>query len=100
MRRGSYLNFILTVNAVLLGALVWGQLAARPVLAQSAAAQTSGGSSSQGAMINAAEQRQRMIEALQDIKRTVESTRTTIEAGKLRVEVVNLDQLKVAGSSE
>jgi hypothetical protein len=96
MRQGTYLNVILTVNAALLSVLAWTQLAGRPLLADDAAAQAGASAGDKGSMINAAEQRQRMIEALTDLKKAVEATRTTVESGRLRVEVTNLDQIRVA----
>ena len=40
MRQGTYLNVILTVNAVLLAGLVWTQVADTPLLAETASAQS------------------------------------------------------------
>lgn len=91
MRQGIYLNVILTVNAVLLSALLWTQLANRPLLAHPAAAQQSVGEG----IPNAAAQRQRQLEVMRDIKVSVDATRKLLESGKVKVEVTNLDQIKL-----
>lgn len=92
MRQGTYLNVILTVNAALLGAVAWMQVAGQPALVQSAVAQ---GQPDPGAGIpNAADQRHKMIEALRELKASVDATKKTIESGKMKVEVTNLDQIK------
>lgn len=90
MRQGTYLNVILTANAVLLAALLWTQVVSGPVFEQSANAQSKEGVG----VPNAAEQRQKMLEALRDIKASVDSTNKTIQGGKLKVEVSNLDQAR------
>lgn len=89
MRQGTYLNSILTVNAVLLTGLLWTQLADRP-LADQAEAQMQVGSIAP----NAAEQRARMIELLASIKGSVDASTRAIEGGKTKVHVTNLNEIK------
>ncbi|UCD74981.1 MAG: hypothetical protein JSV91_14485 [Phycisphaerales bacterium] len=91
IRQGTYLNAILTVNAVLLSALVWTQLAPRPVMAETATAQAT----RRPGIPNAAEQRQKLITAVKDMKASVDSTRKLLESGKLKVEVTNLDEIRL-----
>lgn len=91
MRQSKYLNVILTVNAILLAGLLWTQVAGRAPLTPEAHAQTS---QSGTGFVNAAEQRQRMIEALNEIKGSVEATRKMVESGRMKVEVANIDKLK------
>ena len=103
MRQGNYLNVILTVNAVLLAGLVWTQVAGHGGLVQSAAAQStaSGGSvsgSGSSMMVSAADQRQKMLEALKEIKTSIDATRKAVEGGKFKVEVSNIDQLQAAAT--
>jgi hypothetical protein len=88
MRQGTYLNVILTVNAVLLGGIVWTQIAGRPVLEQTATAQVGTG------VPNAADQRQKMIEALRDMKTSIDANTKLMQSGKLKVEVTNLNEIK------
>lgn len=90
------LNTLLTVNAVLLGGLLWTQLADRPLLAGSAEAQSrmTGTSAAQG-VPNAAQQREQMIDALRDMKKSVDEMKKTMEDGKLKVQVTNLDEIKI-----
>jgi hypothetical protein len=103
MRQANYLNGILTVNAVLLAGLIWTQIAGHSGLAQNAAAQStaSGGAvnnTGSSMMVNAGEQRQRMLEALKEIKTSIDATRKAVEGGKFKVEVSNIDQLKAAAT--
>lgn len=90
MRQGTYLNVILTVNAVLLAGLLWTHVASAPVFEQSASAQSKEGVG----VPNAADQRQKMIETLRDLKASVDATNKVIQGGKLKVEVSNLDQAR------
>ena len=92
MRQSTYLNVILTVNAALLGAVVWTQVAGEPALVQSASAQ-SARDAGEG-IPNAASQRQKMIEALREIKASVDSMQKALTSGKLKVEVSNLSEIK------
>lgn len=99
MRQGAYLNVILTVNAVLLGGVLWTQVASHPGLTQSASAQSTPSGAPVGqahgvGIPNAGDQRQKMIEALRELTASVESSRKLMESGKLKVQVTNLDQIK------
>src|SRR5258705_12410787 len=61
-RQGTYLNVILTANAILLTGLLWSQVAGHPLLAAEASAQSSGTAGSPSLIpINAADQRQKQI---------------------------------------
>jgi hypothetical protein len=93
MRQGTYLNVILTVNAVLLAGALWTQIAGGPVLTQSASAQSPGGRDSGKGIPDAGAQREKMIEALRDLKASVDASRKLLESGKLRVQVTNLDEI-------
>ncbi|MHC5002512.1 MAG: hypothetical protein ACYTJ0_05255 [Planctomycetota bacterium] len=98
MRRATYLNVILTINAVLLTALLWTALAGRPLLATEAAAQSFTRPQDQNprtrtpTIPNAAVQRAEMIQALREIERTVERTNQLLSSGGIRVEAIGLDQ--------
>lgn len=94
VRQGTYLNAILTVNAVLLSALIWTQLAPRPVMAEAATAQVN---TRRGGIPNAGEQRQKLIVAMKDVKASVDSARKLLESGKLKVEVTNLGEIRLEG---
>lgn len=97
MRQATYLNVILTINAGLLTGLLWGQLAGGSLLSSSASAQSlssSGNTTGQSAIpVTAADQRQRQIEILRDLKSSVDSLKKTVEGG-IKVEVSNIDELK------
>ena len=69
---------LLTVNAILMAGLLWVQVAARPILAESAYAQ-------RNVLPNAGAQRSQMIGILTDIKRSVEDTNKTLKSGKVQV---------------
>jgi hypothetical protein len=91
MRQGSYLNVILTVNAVLLAGVLWTHVAGTPVLNSTANAQSPVGGTG---IPNAADQRQKQIEAIRELKVSVDATNKLLTSGKLKVEVSNIDALK------
>ncbi|MDY7108374.1 MAG: hypothetical protein SYC29_07025 [Planctomycetota bacterium] len=99
MRRGTYLNVILTVNAVLLTGLLWTQLADRPLLETEAAAQSRTKTPAPPAPPNAAEQRAKMIKTLNGLKQSVDAQRKLMESGKLKVTVTNLDEIELEAPS-
>ncbi|MCH7571296.1 MAG: hypothetical protein IH891_00105 [Planctomycetes bacterium] len=92
MRRDTYLNIILTVNAILLATMLWVQIADQPLLAGNASAQRQ---SKQFVFPNDADQRQKLIEEMKKMSKSMEATRKLIESGKLRVEVTNLGEIKM-----
>jgi hypothetical protein len=92
MRQATYLNVILTVNAVLLAAVMWTQVSVQS-LSPAAHAQSGQGTPG-GGVPNAADQRQRMIESLREIHSSVEATRRLVESGRVKVEVTNIDRLR------
>ncbi|MHC4103160.1 MAG: hypothetical protein ACYSW1_20015, partial [Planctomycetota bacterium] len=69
---------LLTVNAVLLSALLWVQLAETPILARPALAQRQ-------QLPNAGMQRERMLASLEAIRRSVDETRTILKTGRVKV---------------
>ena len=92
MRQMRYLNAILTVNAVLLAALLWTQVATTPVLAQPAVAQSRTRPTGRIPLLpNAAKQRDAQTGLLREIKESVDATRHLLERGGFKVEVTNLD---------
>mgnify|MGYP003573884033 CR=1 FL=1 len=100
MKSTRYLNVILTVNAFLLSGLLWTQIADRPFLDREAAAQRTSRSSRVSRtqtqpFPNAAQQRldQRML--LQDFRQAFDEQRRFLESGQLKVEVTNLDDLRI-----
>jgi hypothetical protein len=95
MTQGKYLNVILTANAVLLSAVVWVQVAGNP-LATTAHAQKP----PETGIPNAASQRQRMIEELQSMRTSVDAMRKTVEGGKMKVVIGNVDELRAARTVE
>jgi hypothetical protein len=100
MRQSSYLNTILTVNAVLLAGLLWTALAGRPLFAESASAQNSSRPRPSGLVTppvpnvpNASAQRYTTINELREIKSMLKSTRQLLESGQIKVNVTNIDQI-------
>ena len=103
MRQSTYLNVILTVNAGLLAAMVWAQLADRPVLAQDVSAQSASGrmpppAAGPAGVTTSADRQQRMIELIRELNLTVEALTSKLESGKLKVEVTNLKSSDVASA--
>lgn len=95
MRKDTYLNIILTVNAILLATMLWVQVADQPLLAENASAQRRTKPSNQFVFPNDAAQRQKLIEEMKKMSKSMEATRKLIESGKLRVEVTNLGEIKM-----
>lgn len=99
MRRDTYLSVLLTVTAGLLTVDLWARLADRPVLADSAFAQSRsrnpnarsvpqkgvGTSLSDGVA-----QRKEIIELLKGLTSEVSSLRTQMSSGAIKVEISNL----------
>ena len=94
-RQTRYLNVILTVNAVVLSAIAWTQLAGAP-LSSSAMAQNP---PDQQGIPNAGAQRQRMIQELQGLRESIDGMKKQIDSGKLKVVIANIDELKAANAS-
>ncbi len=93
MRQGRYLNIILTVNAILLAALIWVQITDRPAMVETAVAQST---PRHEGIPNAADQRLRMIEALRDINRRLDRVERRLETGEIRVRVMNPEDIRPA----
>jgi hypothetical protein len=72
---------LLTVNALLLAAHLWVQVAGTPILARAALAQRQGAP-------NAGLQRQQMIALLDAIRTSAQDTKTILEKGQIKVTVV------------
>ncbi len=92
-----YLNAILTVVALLLGVLVWSQVSSQPIFATEAAAQsrTIRNSSATKGIPDAALQREKMILGVEKMTKAVEALSKDLDAGKVKVEVTNLDEIKI-----
>lgn len=86
--RPTYLNGILTVTAVLLGANLWVNVADRPVFSQEVHAQDPRG------IPNAAQQRKDMIDILREMSRKMDATNKALESGKMKVEIANVAELR------
>lgn len=72
---------LLTANALLLAALLWVQVAERPIFARTAIAQTR-------QLPNSGAQRQQMISLLAEVNRSMDETKRLLESGKVKVVVV------------
>ena len=94
MRRGNYLNVILTVNAGLIAGLLWTQISGTPLLDRTASAQTRSKLGPPPPTIpNAARQRDAMLQAIRDLAGSVETTNSLLQRGAVKVEVTNLDEI-------
>lgn len=110
MRHTTYLNAILTVNALLLAGLLWTRVADTPVLSQNAAAapeQSPAGSTDnftnsntrQQQMLEATNQmRQQTVDAMHRIENKMEATTRLLQSGQLKVQVTNLKDIQVSES--
>ena len=91
MPRTRYLNVVLTANAVLLSALLWTQIADRPLLADAAQAQ----SSRQYAPPNSAQLMKKTLDEIASMKKQLDAIDKTLKSGKVRVEVTNLGDIQI-----
>lgn len=99
MRRASYLNGILTANAVLLAGLLWTQIAGQPLLSSSAVAQNRTPARPVPTIPNAAKQRNEIIESIHELRRTTQESMRMFRSGQVKVEVTNLDEIKIAAGT-
>src|SRR5262245_27213510 len=96
MRRRNYLNAILTVNAALLTGLLWTQVVGRPLVSS---ARADDDTEPQQGIPNAGKQREVMITQLKSIDEAVRQMHQTLSAGKIKVELRNIDELSKAMSA-
>ena len=96
MRQGTYLNVILSINAVLLTALIWTQLAGPAGPSPDAAAAQLGTSGTMGGIPNAGEQRLLMLRSLARVEKSLDGISKHLENGKLTVSVDNLHEIQLA----
>ena len=94
MRQTRYLNIILTVNAVLLGALLWTALIGRPLLSEPAEAQVRTRFTVPPNVPNAGAQRAAIVNELREMNALLDSTRDTLLSGRIKVQVTNVDSLR------
>ncbi|MFK7960036.1 MAG: hypothetical protein AB8G96_05865 [Phycisphaerales bacterium] len=94
MRQSKYLNGILTVNALLLGGLLWSQIGDQPWLAQPASADSAQRGSSVPRFPNASEQRADLVKAMKSVEKAVQENNKLLRT-TLKVEVTNLDSIKI-----
>ncbi|MHC5022326.1 MAG: hypothetical protein ACYTGG_00245 [Planctomycetota bacterium] len=101
MQQGTYLNVILTINAILLAALVWVSLGPAEADAQQVRPNPEPSSPVRSSPftgtpfpINPGAQRIRMIELLEHISAATLETNDQLEAGEARVQVTNLSEIQ------
>lgn len=94
MRQRTYLNVILTINAILLSGLLWTQIVSGPAFSSEAAAIQRNSSG----IPNAGDQRQQMIRLLEEIDGKVEATNSLLD-GEMRVHVTNINEVQVVDTN-
>jgi len=92
MKSRRYLNVILTVNAALLAGVLWTQVVCHPVLETTANALDD----TRAEPPNAAEQRLKMIERLEQLKRATDATYMLLKNGEVKVRVTNAAEMRPA----
>ena len=102
MRRMKSTNILLAVNAVLMSAVLWTNLAGgttdrQPLLAGRSAHAQSPLNSADG-VPNAGRQRQQTVEELRALNATVESLKSLLNGPAIKVQVMNLDEMKTAST--
>ncbi len=93
MRQSRYLNVILTVNAVLLGGLLWTNVADQPLFVNEAVAQ-----SRDYAPPNSADLRKKQLDEVRAMRAATDAMYKLIKTGKFKVEVTNLADFPSASS--
>jgi hypothetical protein len=93
----KYMNIVLTINAVLLLGLLWSGWSGEPVFSNEAAAQSR--SRPQGwrpvpTVPNAGKQRDRQIQATEEVQRSVDAMVRLLESGDIKVQVTNQDEIQ------
>jgi len=92
----SYLNAILTVNAVLLAGVLWTNIAGDPLGSVALAApQVPASPPNDGGVPNAGLQRLDMLNELRAIRAQLERFESTVTGGRLRVNVANFNDMKL-----
>lgn len=92
-RSQQFLNGILTVNAVLLAALVWTNVSDGPSRAE-AAPLLPQADEVQGGVPNAGAQRERMISEIRALREDVRALEQAMSSGRVKVNVGNFAELK------
>ena len=99
MGRASYHNGVLTANAVLHAGLLWTQIAGQPLLSSPAAAQNITPARPVPTIPNAAKQRNEIFESIHELRRTTQESMRMFRSGQVKVEVTNLDEIKIAAGT-
>ena len=108
MRRMKSTNILLTVNAVLMSALLWSQVVGGGAGAGSGqllvdlpgtSAYAQSPLTSPDGVPNAGKQRQQTIDELRALRATVESMKSMLQGTPMKVQVVNAEELKSAAAS-
>ncbi len=86
MKRFKYLEFILTVNALLLGGMLWVNLAHSPLPAHASAVAQDGPLG----IPNAGAQRLEMINAIRNVSANVKALRSDLKTMEFNVRVISM----------
>jgi hypothetical protein len=104
MNAHRYTNVLLTINALLLAALLWVLVVERPLFADTAEARVVSsplveknvsGKQKAPVFANATAQRQEIIAQLKRLNAGLAQQKSMLESGRIRVEVANLDEIEV-----
>lgn len=102
MKAQRYMNAMLTINALLLAALLWVLVVERPLLASEADAREpdlvekhTSGKQKAPVFANSTGQRQEIIKQLKLLNASLDRQADMLESGKMKVEVTNLDDIEV-----
>ena len=109
MRRMKSTNMLLSVNAVLMGALMWSHVVGGGAGGGAGSSQVlldvPGGSAyaqsplySPHGVPNAGKQRQQTIDELRALRASVESMKVMLQGGPMKVQIVNVEDLKTAAA--
>lgn len=109
MNAQRYTNVLLTINALLLAALLWVLVVERPIFAGEAEARVVksplvdkhvSGKQKAPVFANATGQRQEIIAQLKLLNAGLARQQSMLESGRMKVEVTNLDEIEVVIEDE
>ena len=104
MNAQRYTNVLLTINALLLAALLWVLVVERPIFAGEAEARVVQSPAAENpsrvrrkapVFANATAQRQQIIAQLKLMNANLAQQKSLFESGRMKVEVTNLDEIEV-----
>lgn len=96
--RRNTTQLLLAANALLLGGLLWTQVADRPLLAQEAIGQSRSSAGTPYVAPNSAALMKRTMDEIGSMKKELSDMTKLLKSGGVKVQVTNLDELATAST--